>query len=537
MDTSASRRLVIVTLLLGSSAGGCASTRVAAPLRPPNVVMAFADDWGRYASAYARLAPGGPSDLVHTPSFDRIAREGVLFTNAFTSAPSCTPSRSALLSGQYFWRTGRGAILQGAIWDPAIPSYPLILKERGYHIGFSYKVWSPGTPADAPYGGAVHAYVKRGRRYAQFSELVSAAADPEAVKAELFAEVRGNFRDFLADRKPGQPFGYWFGPTNVHRVWAQGSGKKVWGIDPDRLKGKMPADVPDAPVVREDMADYLGEVQAFDAGLGVLIEELERAGELDDTLIVVSGDHGIPGFPRGKCSLYDLGVAVSLAARWPRQVPGGRVVTDFVNLSDLAPTFVEVAGGTPPAVMTARSLLPVLVSRKTGRVDPSRDFVVVGRERHVGTARTGGLPYPHRAIRTDDFLFIRNFAPDRWPMGTAPGYGAPDGPLPSYEELRSSTHVAFADVDAGPTKAWIITNRDDPAVAPHFRAGFGLRPGEELYDLRKDPHQLNNVAQDPAYARARDALSRRMLKLLRDTGDPRVVEADVRYEKPPYAGE
>ena len=144
-------RLTISTLLVLASLTW-AATRCHADDRP-NILFAFADDWGQYASAYARLKPGTPSDLVSTPNFDRIAKEGVLFTRAFVNAPSCTPCRSSLLSGQYFWRTGRGAILQGAIWDSSIPSFPLILKDRGYHIGFTYKVWSPGTPADAPYGG------------------------------------------------------------------------------------------------------------------------------------------------------------------------------------------------------------------------------------------------------------------------------------------------------------------------------------------------------------------------------------------------
>src|SRR5262249_7351549 len=100
----------------------------------PNIVFVFADDWGRYASAYASVdGPGTPNDVVHTPHIDRVAREGVLFRHAFVGAPSCTPCRSALLSGQYFWRTGRGAILHGAVWDPAIPSFPLLLEQGGYH--------------------------------------------------------------------------------------------------------------------------------------------------------------------------------------------------------------------------------------------------------------------------------------------------------------------------------------------------------------------------------------------------------------------
>jgi uncharacterized sulfatase len=499
-------------------------------------VFAFADDWGRYASAYAKIEPGGPSDLVSTPHFDRVAREGVLFRNAFVNAPSCTPCRSSLLSGQYFWRTGLGAILQGAIWDDSIPSYPLILRDRGYHIGHTYKVWSPGTPRDAPYGGSQYAYVRRGGHMNGYSQFVSQALDHAAAKGQIMDEVRGNFRDFLAERA-GRPFCYWFGPTNTHRKWIQGSGKDLWGLDPEGLKGKMPKYLPDVEIVREDFCDYLGEAQAFDASLGVLIEELERIGELDRTLLVVSGDHGIPGFPRGKCNLYNLGVDVPLAIRWGNHIPKGRVVDDFVNLPDLAPTFLEAAGVAPPEVMTGRSLMQVLKSEKSGLVDPTRDCVVVGRERHVAAARLGNLPYPQRAIHTKDFVYIRNFKPDRFPLGDGPGFGLPPGPMPAYEALREDTFAAFADMDGSPTKAWIATHAADPGMGPFVQFAFGLRPAEELYDLGKDPDQMTNLASDPAYAAVRKELSQRLMAVLRTTGDPRVTGDGTTYDKPPYAGE
>lgn len=500
----------------------------------PNVVFCFADDWGRYASAYAALEPGGPSDVIKTPHFDRVAQEGVLFRHAFVNAPSCTPCRSSLLSGQHFWRTGLGAILQGAVWDAAIPSYPLLLRDAGYHVGHTYKVWSPGTPADAPHGGQATSYNRRGRKFNTFSQQVSNARDPEAAKAGLYAEVRGNFRDFLADRKPGQPFCYWFGPTNTHRKWIQGSGKALWGIDPDRLQGKLPAALPDVPVIREDFADYLGEVQAFDASLGEILDELARVGELENTIIVISGDHGIPGMPYGKCNLYDLGTHVSLAIRWGKGIPGRRVVDDFVTLPDLAPTLLEMAGVPIPAVMTGKSLAPVLRSEKSGQVDGSRDAAIFGRERHVAAARADNLPYPQRAIRTKDFLYIRNFAPDRWPMGTGPGFGA-EGTMPGREALTENTFAAFADWDSSPTKAWLLEHRNDPGMERYVQLAVGQRPAEELYDLRRDPHQVENQAGRPEYAAQQAELAKRLLTILAETADPRVAEDGAAFDKPPYS--
>jgi len=501
----------------------------------PNVVFAFADDWGRYASAYAKLEPGGPSDIIQTPNFDRVAREGVLFTRAYVNAPSCTPCRSALLSGQYFWRTGMGAILQGAVWDSTIPSYPLLLQASGYHIGHTYKVWSPGTPANAPYGAEATAYNGAGRRFNSFSQNASAAADPEIGKQALFDEVRGNFQSFL-DARPGDaPFCYWFGPTNCHRKWVKGSGLALWGIDPDDLQGKMPPHLPDVPEIRQDFADYLGEAIAFDKALGVLMAQLEEIGELDNTILVVSGDHGIPGFPRGKCNLYDFGVGVSLAIRWGDRVPGGRVADDFVNLMDLAPTFLDAAGETPPEVMTGRSLLPTLLSDRSGLVDPTRDYVVVGRERHVAEARTGNLPYPQRALRTAEFLYVRNFKSDRWPMGLAPGFGLPSSdPIPTWDELEFETGIALRDMDASPTKAWLFTHRNDPGNEEFVDIAFGRRPAEELYDLRSDPRQMHNVADDDRYAAARKEMSDRLMKVLNETGDPRVVGAGDAFDGPPW---
>jgi N-sulfoglucosamine sulfohydrolase len=510
----------------------------AADAKRPNIVFAFADDWGRHAGAYAKLdGPGSVNDVLRTPHFDRVANEGVLFRRAFVSAPSCTPCRSALLSGQHFWRTGRGAILRGAVWDGSNPAFPLMLRDAGYHIGETSKVWSPGTPVDAPYGAGKHAYEKAGGRFNQFSEnvtrMVSEGIPIEAAKQKLYDEVQGNFDAFLADRRPDQPFCYWFGPTNVHRKWIRGSGKALWGIDPDALKGKMPPFLADVPEVREDLADYFGEVQAFDAAIGVLLRRLEEAGELDNTLVVVSGDHGAPGFPHGKCNLYDFGAGVSLAMRW-KGAKGGRVVDDLISLTDLAPTFLELGGVAMPAAMTGRSLVNVLTSEKSGRVDPARTRVFIGRERHVESARKDFLPYPQRAIRTHDFLYIINFKPDRFPLGDPYRLVGDDPPTP--EQIREDTRVTLPDDDAGPAKAWLVGRRNDPQWKWLFDLAYAKRPREELYDLKADPHQMKNVAADSGYAKVRGDLERLLLEELKRTGDPRLVDDGKFFETPPMAG-
>ncbi len=507
-----------------------------APGARPNILFCFADDWGRYAGVYAEANRPSPNDVVRTPHIDGLARRGVRFQNAFVNAPSCTPCRSALLSGRYFFNTGRAAILQGAVWDGSVEAFPPALNKSGYHIGKSFKVWSPGTPADAPFGGQKFAFQAAGALHNNYSEQVTRLVDGGTplgqARSRMLSEVSGNFDAFLAAGQPNQPWFYWFGPTTVHRTWVKGSGKKLWGIDPDSLKGKLPKFLPDVPEVREDFADYLGEAQAFDAYVGALLARLKASGQAEQTLVIVSGDHGAPGFPHGKCNLYDFGTGVALVAAGPG-IKAGRVVDDFVNLMDLAPTFLELGRARMPGTLDGRSLVPVLHAEKSGQVDPTRDYVVTGRERHVGSAREGNLPYPQRALRTRDFLYIRNFAPDRWPMG-AP-LAVTDDRAPAAATLENDTRSCFADMDAGPTKAWLVAHRNSPQWKEHYDFAFAKRPAEELYDIRKDPDQLRNVAADPAYLEARKAASARLLELLTRAGDPRVTGDGSTFDKPPFS--
>ena len=449
---------------------------------PPNILFALADDWSwPHAGAY-----GDP--VVRTPA---LAREGVLFEHAYVASPSCTPSRAAILTGQWHWRLEESANLWSTLRKD-YPVYPDLLEAAGYSVGFERKGWGPGK-------------VEPGGR----------TRNPAGPEFESFA-------DFLAARPDGRPFCYWFGSSDPHRPYDTGSGARS-GIPLDAIR--LFHHFPDALDVRSDIADYYGEVQRFDRELGEMLALLEKSGELNRTVVVVTGDNGMP-FPRCKSNLYDCGTRVPLVVRGPG-LARGRMVAAFASLTDLAPTFLQLGGVAVPDTMTGRSLLPLLRAAGPGPDEgAARDHVLTGKERHVPAQESpdrGGTPM--RSIRTRDFLFIRNFRPDRWPAGT------PHYPRATFEGSW------LGDCDNGPTKTYMVENQEKDA---HHRLlhdlSFAKRPAEELYDLERDPDQLENVAADPEYADVRKELETRLMAELGETGDPRLVGGAERLEAYPYYG-
>jgi N-sulfoglucosamine sulfohydrolase len=481
--------LGVVAILLVPAAGERRAQPSAA--KRPNIVLAIADDWSApHAGVFG-------DRTVSTPVFDRIAREGALFNRAFAAAPSCTPSRAALLTGQAVHRLEEGANLHGYL-PKRFDVYPELLERAGYVVGYTGKGWGPGRFEP---GG-------RDRN----------PAGPQFKDFDEFMERRSALR--LGSEQEGRPFLFWFGSNDPHRPYEQGSGAHS-GMKAESVR--VPAFLPDTPEVRSDLLDYYFEIQRFDRDLGRIVSTLERLGELDNTFIIVTGDNGMP-FPRAKATVYDGGVRVPLAIRPPS--PGsadlpalrrGSAVDQFVSLTDLAPTIVEAAGLPVPAAMTGRSVLPLL----RGESQAGRDRVFLERERHAHV-RQGNLGYPVRAIRTADYLYVRNFRPERWPAGD-PKLVFSVGP--------------FGDIDDGPTKSLVVARWDDPAIARYFQLATAKRPAEELYDLRADPHQLENVAGRPAHAEAQRRLRQQLDDWLRSTGDPRATMDDDRWDRFPYYGE
>jgi uncharacterized sulfatase len=440
------------------------------------VLVAVSDD-----QSWLHTSAAGDA-VVKTPTFDRIAETGVFFSHAFSCAPSCTPSRNGLLTGQDIWRLEGGANLYNTLEKAKFPVYPSLLEESGYAVGSMRKAWGPGN-----------------------FELGGWDRNPGGTPFKSFEE-------FFATVAEAQPFCFFFGSSDAHRPYEPGAGVAS-GMNADAVE--TPQWLPDVDIVRSDICDYYFEIQRFDRELGEVLAKVEAAGRLDNTLVIVTSDNGMP-FPRAKATVYDSGVRMPLALSWPAQIPGGRKLDDLVSHADLAPTILEAAGLPVPEAMTGRSLLPALRSDKQGRVDPERKRVFSAMERHA-LCRDGGLGYPMRALRTEKYLYIRNFEPDRGPAGQAHGYG-------------------FGEIDDSPTKAFVLENNGTDEYGEYFRLACAKRPAEELYDVEKDWGQIHDVAEDPAYAAAKAELRAELDAYLSETGDPRLTGGPVVWDSIEFFG-
>ncbi len=491
-------RLVIV-LLIGYCAGAASAGR-------PNILIAISDDQSfPHASAYGDSA-------VSTPAFDRVAKSGVLFRNAFTPAPGCSPMRAAFLTGRQIWQL-REAGTHASSFPTDLPVFTTQLAQAGYHVGMTGKGWGPGSHDGWEHNPAGKLYGNR--------KLDS----PPGIANVDYA---GNFDDFLADRPADQPFCFWYGGKEPHRDYQKGIGQNH-GIDLSRIV--VPAFLPDCQQVRSDIADYLYEIQWFDSHLQRMLRKLEQVGQLDNTLVIVTSDNGMP-FPRAKANVYEYGIHMPLAISWPDKISGGQISDDLVSLIDVTRTIFDATAVTPesPEQMEGFSLLPRVASDSSDSTTPIRTAVFSGRERH-SSSRYNTLGYPSRCIRTQSHLYIRNYAPQRWPAGAPQKYDSArfdeSGKLTSHE--LGPDHGGYHDIDDGPSLQWMIANRDQPTVATLMAAAVDLRPGEELYDIRNDPGCLNNLANSAAAQRIRESLSAELTSYLTRTGDLRQTDPQAAH--------
>ncbi len=458
----------------------------AEPPVKPNILFAISDDQSfPHASAYG-------TEWVQTPAFDRVAEEGLLFNRAYVPNPKCAPSRSIILTGRNSWQ-----LEEAANHWPQFPAkfkvFPEVLEELGYFVGATGKKWAPGSALTED--GEPRNML--GRAYDEHR----AVPPTSTISNNDYAE---NFRAFMEDRPSGQPFSFWYGSTEPHRAYEYRSGIEIGGKQISDIK-EVPDFWPDDDEVRIDMLDYAFEIEHFDRHLGRMLQILEELGELQNTLVVVTSDNGMP-FPRAKGQAYEMSTHMPLAIMWPDGIQNpGRVVEDFVSFTDFAPTFIEVAGlgwddsGMHPT--PGRSLTDILFSDRSGHINPERDHVLLGKERH-DMGRPYDWGYPIRGIVKGDYLYIRNFENSRWPAG--------------------NPETGYLNTDGSPTKTLILENRSTPGMHHYWQWNFGKRPVDELFNIKRDPGNLNNLANDPAYSGLLDSLRSEMFERLKEQGDPRL---------------
>lgn len=460
--------IVILFACLLSAKAQAADTR-------PNILFVIYDDWGwQHAGAYG-------CDWVKTPNFDRVAKEGILFKNAFTSNPKCSPCRATILTGRNTWQLEEASCHNG-LFPSKFAVYPDLLEAAGYTVGLTGKGWGPGDFKSTGW--------KRNPAGPSFDSKKMAEVPASGISKTDYV---ANFEDFLKQRPAGKPFCFWMGFHEPHRAYELNSGVRLGKKLEDV---KVPDYLPDNSVVRGDLADYSIEVEYADGHVGRALKALEAAGELENTLVIVTSDHGMP-FPYVKGQIHEDGFHLPLAMRWGKGIKPGRVVEDFINVRDFAPTYLELAGVKQHPQISGKSLVKILKSDKSGQIEPDRNVMLVGKERHdIGRPNDWG--YPVRAIRTKEYLYVHNFQPDRWPVG--------------------NPETDFGNCDPGPTKEVIKL-----LGGYYYELCFGKRPADELYRLTDDPECVRNLANDLAFTYIKEDMQTRMMTILRTEQDPRAL--------------
>ena len=320
-----------------------------------------------------------------------------------------------------------------------------------------------------------------------------------------------NFRYFLDQKNQDSPFFFWFGATEPHRVYREGIGKER-GIDPNKIN--VPEFMPDNELVRSDMADYLFEIQWFDQHLGRMIDMLEDRGMLENTIIIVTSDNGMP-FPRAKANLYDYGIHVPLAIMWQGKIFDSSTFDQPVGLIDIMPALLESAEIDLEEIeaksgyqLSGKSIWKKLEEKEA-------EPVYSGRERH-SSARWNNLPYSSRAMRDGDYLIVYNYFPERWPAG-APRRVDAQGLMDGYD-----------DIDNCPTLAHLLETEQQK----YIELFGGKRPKIELFDVKKDPSCINNLADDPKFMDIRNSMEKNLVDYLKKTNDPR-LENDPSFDEYP----
>ena len=487
--------------------------------RRPNILFAISDDQSFLHTSFAGCT------FIKTPAFDRVAREGVYFNNCIAGSPGCAPSRSTIVTGRYHWQNEQSGQHASSWMKKYIPFIDL-LDANGYVTGRTGKGVSPFKYArnendslwrDTDAGGIEHSNI----RYVKNDPSNERTAN--GIGPDNYFE---NFKYFMQNVRGNKPFFFWYGANEPHRDYEKDS----WKRNGKNLNDvEVPGFFPDQDIIRGDMLDYAVEIEWFDLHLERMLNYLEEIGELENTIVIVTSDNGMP-FPRAKANGYEYGIHVPLAVRFPKKYPGGRIVDDLVSFTDIAPTILELTDTKTEGMlpMSGKSILNILKSRNQGVVDPTKKYVFSGRERH-SSSRYQNWGYPQRMIRSKDFLLVWNIKHERWPAGAPQALDSVGKLLPMYGIDKNGKHHsewAFTDIDDSPTKSFIIENWKDKTIKPFFDWAVAKRPEYELFNVQNDPFCLTNLTGKSEFSDIENEMKEKLMTELKESQDPRVVGPD-----------
>ncbi len=466
----------------------------------PNILFCIADD-----ASLAHMSAYGIADWVNTPGFDRVAKEGLLFMNVYTPNAKCSPSRASILTGRNPWQL-EGAANHNSYFPAKFTTVMEALSNNGYHVGFTGKGWGPGEAGEV--NGRKRELTGRG-----YNNIKMASP----TKAISPLNYTANFEAFLNQNESDKPFCFWYGGHEPHRPYNAGSGinkgqKKITDID------RVPSFWIDNEVVRTDMLDYAYELEYFDKHLQNMLELLEKKDELENTIIIVTSDNGMP-FPRVKGHVYEYANHLPFAVMWKGHIQNaGRKIQDYISFIDIAPTFLEMAGVAEKKsgmqTKEGRSFADILASKNGVLIDAKRDHVLLGRERtDVGRPHDQG--YPVRGIVKNGYIYTKNYAPDRWPSG--------------------NPETGYMDTDNSPTKTAILTAYKNGEEKDLYQLNFDKRTADELYNKTADTFCIKNLASDKKYAGLLQQMKKQMEQELKKQNDPRMFGKGDVFDKYPHA--
>ncbi len=453
-------RILFLLLLLLCGSCGSDSPRPEV-IRAPDVVIFVADDQGLFLGAYGHSS-------VTTPTLDRLAAEGIRFDCAYATTAVCTASRAVLYTGRFPARNGCPG------FEPIAPEVPIwsdLLGPAGYRTGMIGKLG--GKPLE---------------RF-QFDFFARALPnDPGARSVRWYVE---QLEAFLAQDDP-RPFCLMVNLRDAHYPFPTDGAPTGMASVPetphDPAAVAVPGFLPDLPEVRGELARFADSLRRLDVTIGCMLEVLEAEVPSERLLVVHTADHGAP-FPFAKTTLYEAGLHVPLLCRWPGTIEAGRATPALVSLGDLLPTLLDLAGAQVPDDLDGRSFAPLL----RGETDEHRGAIFGSHTSHRIEPEV-----PSRSLRSGDWKYIRNLRPEA-----------------RFENAVMRTSASW--------RAIVAATATDEALAERVRA-YVQRPSEELYDLSRDPHELENLAGVAEFAPVRERLARELLELMREQGDPLLGE-------------